>query len=129
MITEFVRGFSLFAPAAQTVTANGAGVDLVAMGGDHAVVSLHLGVVSGTTPTLDVKIQDSADNSTFADFATPVAFTQKTVGASFSRLNLNIANVRRYVRAVVTITGTTPVFNMAVVMHAEDSIVPTALQP
>ena len=43
---------------------------------------LNITAVSGTSPTLDIKFQDSADNSTWVDVASG-AFAQKTAtGAS-----------------------------------------------
>ena len=104
-------------PQAITANTNGIGVDT--LGYNSAAVSLETGAVTGTTPTLDVKIQDSADNSTFADLATPVAFTQITAANNSQILRLeglNATGRRRYIRAVATVGGTTPNFTSSCVV-------------
>lgn len=104
-----------FAPVARTTTANGTGVDL--QGAADVLVVLNNGTTSGTTPTLDVKIQDSADNSTFAD-VTGLTFTQVTAALTNPvALQVDPRAVRRYIRAVATIAGTTPSFACAVYVH------------
>jgi hypothetical protein len=82
----------------------------------EAVAILDCKAGSGTTPTMDVKLQDSADNSSWADIS-GATFTQVTSTASQQKLTINTNNVRRYVRAVGTIGGTsTPTFIYAVSM-------------
>lgn len=54
------------------------------------------------TGTLDGKIQDSADNSSFAD-VTGLTFTQSTTTADQQILAFNPKSVRRYIRYVGTI--------------------------
>ena len=100
---------STLAPAARTATANGTGVDLKDYIGQAKVI-LHSALGTGTTPTLDVKLQDSDDNSTFADI-TGATFTQVTdAAASLQAIGVDVDKVKRYVRAVATIGGTTPSF-------------------
>jgi hypothetical protein len=60
---------------------------------------LHCTVSSGS-PTLDVKIQTSADNVTFSDYIT---FTQAT--GTTSELITSDTNPARYARAVLTFGG------------------------
>lgn len=99
---------SSLAPAARTTSANGTGVDL--RGALDALVILNNGTTSGTTPTLDVKVQDSADNSSFAD-VTGLTFTQVTAALTDPvSIQVDPRAVRRYIRAVFTIAGTTPSF-------------------
>ena len=74
-----------------------------------------MGAVSGTTPTLDGKIQDSADGATFAD-VTGLTYTEVTVSTNAQAIQVDTRAVRRYVRYVGTIAGTTPSF--AVCVHA-----------
>jgi len=58
---------------------------------------------TGTDVT--VKLQDSADNSSFTDIA-GAAFAQTTAAPGFQRISIsNAATVRRYVRAVTVTTG------------------------
>ena len=74
--------------------------------------------VSGTTPTLDGKIQDSADDSSYADVAT-YTFTQRTATGAPATLKIDKRKVRRYIRYVGTIAGTTPSFALSVVAHGQ----------
>lgn len=65
----------------------------------------YLQVFSFTGTDATVKIQDSADNSTFAD-VTSFAFTQITTGPTSERIAIaNTSTIRRYVRAVTVTTG------------------------
>jgi hypothetical protein len=104
----------------QSVTAdgNGTGVDLQQFVGSVAIV-LAAKNTAGSTPTLDIKLQDSADNSTFADIA-GATFTQVTdagtSAAVLEKISLNVNACARYVRAVKDIGGTSsPAFDVTVV--------------
>jgi len=92
-----------------TVTANDTGVDLQGYQGKLKVMLNYAGG-GGTSPTLDVKIQDSADNSTFAD-VTGLAFTQVTATASLQSMAVDTRAVRRYIRTVRTLGGSSPTFD------------------
>ena len=64
---------------------------------------------SGTTPSMTVKLQDSPDGVNFSDTgAASVAIT----GAGTYRISL--AQVGPFLRAVSTITGTTPSFTYSI---------------
>jgi len=108
---------SLLAPAARTSSANGTGFDLQGSNDaeGEAIIILDSAAGTGTSPTLNVKLQDSADNSTFAD-VTDATFAQVTTTASTTKISVNTNDLRRYVRAVATIAGTTPSFTCAVSM-------------
>jgi hypothetical protein len=108
---------ALFAirPGRYTTTQTGAGVDT--FGYNSAALVLEVGTVSGTTPTLDVKVQDSADNSSFADVS-GLTLTQITASNNSQILQIDGLNSsyngvarRRYLRVVGTIGGTTPSFD------------------
>ena len=88
--------------AANTAAATGTGVDLLDYEGPMLVTQNH-GVSTGT---LDGKIQDSADNSAFADVA-GLTFTQSTTTADTKTLVIQSKQVRRYVRYLGTV-GTGP---------------------
>ena len=104
-----------------TADANGAGADLQGYQGVLKIV-LDSGAGGGTTPTLDVKIQDSADNSTFADVLGKV-FTQVTdASASIQSLAIDTRAVKRYIRVALTITGTSPTFGLAVAAVGQKQI-------
>jgi len=94
------NGKSLLAPTAITSSSNETGVDYSAAGTNGGAGVLHCTVSSGS-PTLDVKIQTSADNVTFSDYIT---FTQAT--GTTSELITNATNPARYARAVLTFGGT-----------------------
>lgn len=111
-IMDMLTLLNLFPSAARTATANGTGVDLQQYSGDVAVV-LDSAAGTGTSPTLDVKLQDSADNSTFADI-TSATFTQVTGTAAQQKIVINKDAAKRYVRAVATIGGTSPSFTFSV---------------
>lgn len=112
-------GVELLSALARTANANGTGVDTWAKGRPQSSICvLSIGAASGTTPTLDVKIQDSADNSSWADVS-GAAFAQKTA-AAFAELN--VGQTRRYIRAVGTVGGTTPSFTYAVIAVLGDPI-------
>lgn len=113
----------LFSPAARTATANGTGVDRQATntGTDGvAVVYLDSAAGTGTSPTLDFKLQESDDNSTFTDVPTAEivggAFTQVTNAASQQTRYVDLGPRKRYLRGVATIGGTTPSFTFAAVI-------------
>lgn len=89
---------SLLPAASNASTVTGTGVDLLDYNSPVIVVQNH-GVSTGT---LDGKIQDSADNSTFADVA-GLTFSQSTTTADVKTLTINPNAVRRYIRYVGTI--------------------------
>ena len=107
--TDTFDGKSLVAPAAFTTTSTETSVDFGAAGTNGGGASLHVLAASGSSPTLDAKIQTSADNASFSDYIT---FAQKTaVGSEFKT---STSNPARYARAVLTIGGSTPSFTVAI---------------
>lgn len=109
----------------EDVTATGAGTGKIY----HAGVGVRLravvaGTVSGTNPTLDVKLQDSADGVTYADMG--IAFDQLTASQSTAVGNLSafpvrsivMAEGRPYLRCFKTIGGTaSPTFGSFALLH------------
>jgi hypothetical protein len=90
-----------------TTATNGASLDNGAATSFGAQFYLHLTAFTGTSVV--VKIQDSADNATFADLS-GAAFTSAT-GATFERIATGAsATVRRYLRVVTTGTFTSASF-------------------
>lgn len=87
-----------------TAATNGTAIDTTASASFGAQAYLQVfAPFTGTDAT--VKIQDSADNTTFADVA-GLAFTQITAAPTAQRIAIsNTATVRRYVRAVTVTTG------------------------
>lgn len=107
-----------------TTTANGAGAYY---GANRTFVFQQLvNAAAGTSPTLVVKFQDSADGSTYTDMG--LAFPQVTtaqgaatgsVATAFPTLAVRTADGRPYLRVVKTAGGTTPSFTHAVLLVAD----------
>ena len=96
-------------PKDHTATVNGVGVNR--LGFREALIKLSIGAVSGTTPTLDAKVQESDDDSTYVDI-TGAVFTQK-VAADANKIFVGriwLEARKKFVRVVYTIGGTTPSF-------------------
>jgi hypothetical protein len=103
---SLLPGVSLHPPEAETATGNGTSVDNGASSAGGVSASIHASDVTGT---LDVKIQDSANNADWADLVT---FAQ--LSAAGFELGAAAGTVDRYLRAVWTI-GTGPAtFTVAV---------------
>lgn len=108
-ITAQANGFGLewgrtLTTGIQTMTgaANGTSIDTLASAAFGGQGYLHVTAFTGTDAT--IKIQDSADNSSFAD-VTSFTFGSVT-GVVAKRIAIgNTATVRRYVRVAVTTTG------------------------
>lgn len=101
-------------------TRNGTGVDRATPGGTlflGCTLQAIIGTVTGSPSsfTADFKLQDSADNSTFADYVPPggvaadAAVTQQTAGSAIVDVDIDISGARRYIRVVevIAITGGT----------------------
>lgn len=114
-------------PASRTANANGSGVDLTGYIGNVMAVIHCDAAGAGTNSTADFKIQDSADNSTFADVSPAIAATQVTTVASVQMLRIDPRTVRRYIRVVFTIGGTaSPAFPCAALIVGRKALVGTA---
>lgn len=117
-LKESLTAVQVSVPAARTATVTGSAIDTQLYAGDLVVVQ-DVGAVSGTTPTLDGKIQDSADGSTgWADVSGATA-AQVTASNSILVIKVPKRAAKRYVRYVGTIGGTTPSFTMGVTLLAQ----------
>jgi hypothetical protein len=97
---------NLAAPAAVTATTTGSAVDVSDLTGNGYAV-LNSNAMGGTTPTSNVKLQHSDDGSTnWVD--TGFAFDQVVNAASYQAKYINFDGFKKFVRAVNTVTGTTP---------------------
>ena len=104
-----------------TTTANGTGVNVAKYNG-LANIILSTDAGGGTTPTLDVTIEESADDVTYAAI-TGAAFAQVTdAAASFQQITVNLDSSTKFIRAVDTITGTSPTFDRAVIAVAGGAV-------
>jgi hypothetical protein len=98
-------------PATKTSTFASASADLIS--GDGRCFGIQqVGTVSGTTPSLAGKFQESADGTSWSDVSgatfTAVTASDNVQAVSFDR-------TLRYVRYAGTVTGTSPSFAVAVV--------------
>lgn len=94
-------------PAARIATANGAGVDLQNFGAAVAVATFG----AWTDGTHTIKLQESDDNSSFADVAAAqVDGSNPAVsgsGGASQSYRLGYLGSKRYIRAVTTVSGAT----------------------
>lgn len=106
-----------------TAATNGTSIDTTASASFGGQAYLHVTSFTGTDVT--IKIQDSADNSTFADVAS-FAFTQVTAAPASERIALgNTATLRRYLRATTVTTGgfTSVTFSVNVIKNDTAGVV------
>lgn len=95
-------GLSLHDLGAETADGNGTSVDYGASSSGGAVAHLHVTAYSGLTSAA-ISIEDSADNSSWSAVSGGAFASVTAVGAE----RLVIAGtVRRYVRAIIDVTGT-----------------------
>ena len=122
-----VSGRAAISPRQQSGngTINGTGIDRMPTGGQQGFLSAELVVMSGPTftgagPLLDFKLQDSADNSTYADIAAaaggPIAATQITAADAIQRLDVDLSKLRQFVRVVAVVSGTTTLVDLGSVL-------------
>lgn len=100
-----------------TAATNGTAVDFTAASSFGFQAYLQVTAFTGTDVT--VKLQDSADNVTFADVSGG-AFTQTTAAHTAQRLAVaNTATIRRYVRATTVTSGgfTSATFSVVLVVN------------
>ena len=109
------NGKVLHVLGAETTTAAEASVDNSASSANGGFASIHCTTVTGTDPTLDSKIQHSANDSEWADFDPSAAFTQLTAAGSETITIAAGTTVNQYVREYHTVGGTnTPTFTYLV---------------
>lgn len=101
--------------AARTSTVTSSAVDIRAYKGGFILQQL-VGVVSGTSPTLNGKLQTSADGSTGWTDVSGATFTEVTATDSFQKIGFVENQTLGYIRYVGTIAGTTPSFTMGVAL-------------
>lgn len=118
--------FTVHASAAETATANGSFMQIPADLADRVrgvILSLDITAASGTTPTLDIKVQ--RHNVLGADFIDlpSAAFAQKTATGTDDLIvypgiaetaNRSVSDICRDFRLVYTIGGTTPSFTFSI---------------
>jgi hypothetical protein len=101
------------APQTATSTVTGSAVDMIASDGKCFAVQ-SVGTVSGTTPSLAGKFQESADGSSGWGDVTGATFTAVTASTNLQTISFD--RTKRYLRYIGTITGTSPSFALAAVV-------------
>tara|TARA_Y100001937_G_scaffold104841_1_gene145157 strand:+ start:1034 stop:1417 length:384 start_codon:yes stop_codon:yes gene_type:complete len=97
------------ASASVTATATSSAIDLKEFDGDVLLV-LNCAAGTGSSPTLDIKVQDSDETGgTYGDLS-GAAFTQVTDSASLQTLEVNKDECKRFIKIVQTVGGSSPVF-------------------
>jgi len=99
-------------PLARTSTVTGSAVDIRDYQGVLKITQV-VGAITGT-PTLDGKIQDSADGSTGWADVTGATFTQVVAADQIQSIGVDTRAVKRHIRYVGTIGGGSPNLSMAV---------------
>lgn len=112
-IGQLLNRIALHPTAERTATVSGTGVDVTDFVGELAVI-LNSAAGGGTSPTLNVKLQDSdAVAGSYADIS-GATFTQVIGAASAQKIAVKVDGLNKFIRAVGTITGTSPVFTFSV---------------
>ena len=97
------------ASASVTATATSSAIDLKEFDGDVLLV-LNCAAGTGSSPTLDIKVQDSDETGgTYGDLS-GATFTQVTDAASVQTLEVNKDECKRFIKIVQTVGGSSPVF-------------------
>jgi hypothetical protein len=112
--SSYNTSVTLFATSTGVSTsANAEGVSLNVSADVSNVFSAFLivGNAGGTSPTLNMKMQESTDGTTYTDI-TSGAFTQVTT--SNQKQMIPIQPTKQYVRCTGTVAGTSPVFEATV---------------
>lgn len=101
---------SLLPPGRLTVTVNGTGIDVSQLQAMAKFV-LMAESVSGATRTMNIEITDGLTlGGAYASLSPPVVFAEVALVDSEQSLDIDIDRFRPFIRAEVTITGTTPIF-------------------
>ena len=96
--------------AGQSTTVTSAAFDTIDYDGQFRITQ-SIGLVSGTSPTLDGKLTHSdTSGGTYTD-VTGATFTQVTASNSRQTLLVERKGLKRFVKYVGTIGGTTPAFS------------------
>lgn len=107
---------SLIPPARLIATGNETGVD-VSEFQDMVKLLLAAQSVSGAGRTLDIEITDGLTlGGAYASLVPPVTFTQVGLTDSEQEIDFYVDSARPFIRAEVTIAGTSPIFETSLQM-------------
>ena len=99
-------------PRAATSTVTGSAGDFISGDGRCAAIQ-QVGTLSGTSPSLAGKMQESTDQVTWTDIS-GATFTTVTTSDNIQAISFD--RTKRYLRYIGTIAGTSPSIPMAVVV-------------
>ena len=99
-------------------TASGASDQYDALAVAAIVVEINVTAVSGTSPTLDVDLEDSFDGTTWNKVADVNAADITAIGVTVKRLNLVDTPATGRLRIKYTVGGTNPSFTFTAKVHA-----------
>ncbi len=117
-----IKAISALPAARITATTTGAAINLADYIGEMQVV-LTSSATEGADHTSNVKLQH-CDTATGAFVDCGVAFDQITnAGASFQVRHVNVDGLKKFVRVVNTLAGTTPAVTAAVAIVAKNQSV------
>lgn len=95
---------------------NGTGIDISELQ-DTGMIVLMVESVSGAGRTLDVEIEDGLTlGGAYASASPPVNFTQVGLTSAEEAITIYLEGLRNFIRAAVTIAGTSPVFRMGMIL-------------
>lgn len=103
---DILQVIDLLPVAAVTASANATGVSIVDYAGEIAIVVDISAPVAGSSPTMDIKIQESDESGANYTDVSGAAITQVTSAASVQKISLNTDELKKYIRVVKTIGGT-----------------------
>lgn len=117
-------------PAGITASVTGPTVDMVSGDGNCHLFSSVAYVSGSGGPTLDAKLQESADGSTAWTDITGAAITQITTNATTTPAAGEMVGPfqrsKRYVRCVMTVAGTTsPLYTGSLTIFEQKKYIPT----
>lgn len=115
-LSENYKYLSVLAPVAVTADTNHTGIDIEKYTKD-GMVTVNVGAVTGTTPTLDLVIQGSEDGTNYSATAI-LTFGQFTTGSKVASGKINL-NKYKKIRAVSDVGGTTPSFTLSIGLLAQ----------
>lgn len=95
-----------------TSSVNGGTVDMI-QGDGRCCAIQQIGAVTGTAPSLAGKIQESSDGTNWTDIA-GATFTAVTASDNVQAISFD--RTKRYMRYASAVTGTSPNFQIAVVI-------------
>lgn len=118
MRIEQANVVELAANAERTSTLTATGVDVKDYDGTVQLILMSTAATAGTNPTLNVKIQESDAVGSGYEDVSGAAFAEVTDAADVTEMiSLKIGELKRYIRVVGTIAGTsTPTFAFGVCM-------------